>query len=65
MSKGNYGSRKGYSIDDLTLGKRLLHDCIIQNIQPTMHGLIDLQCFYDRQLANACRLVEEVSGAER
>ena len=42
-SKGNYGARKGCSIDDLTLEKRLLHDYSVQNMKPTMHDLTDLQ----------------------
>ena len=33
ISKGNYGSRKGYSIDYLTLEKRLLYDCSMQNME--------------------------------
>ena len=30
ISKGNCGSRKGHSIDDLILEKRVLHDCSIK-----------------------------------
>ena len=33
ISKGNYGSRKGYSIDDLVLEKRLFRDCSMQNME--------------------------------
>ena len=33
ISKGNYGSRKGCSMCYLTLEKKLLHDCSMQNME--------------------------------
>ena len=65
MSKGNYGSRKGYLIDDLTLENKLLHDWSMHNVQPTIHNFTDLESCYDRKLANACGVVEEVAGVDR
>ena len=59
ISKGNYRSRKGCSIDDLTLEKRLLCNCSMQHVEKTVHNFTDLESCYDRQLVNVCGVVEE------
>ena len=43
ISKGNYGSIKVYSIDDLILEKILSHDCSMQNMEETVHNFTDLE----------------------
>ena len=65
ISKGNYGSRKGYSIDDLMIEKRLLCDCSMRNMEQTVHNFADLESCYDRQLANVCGVVKESVGVDR
>ena len=59
IPKGNCGSRKGCSIDDWILEKRLLWDCSMQNMEQIVHKFTCLESCYDRQLENACRVVEE------
>ena len=47
MSKVNHGSRKGCSIDDFILEKRLLYDFSMQNMEETVHNFTDLEsCYY-------------------
>ena len=43
LSKYNYGSRSGYSIDITLLEKWLMYDVSVRNGQPTMHNLSDLK----------------------
>ena len=65
ISKGNYGSRKGYSIEDLILEKRLLHNCNMKILEQTVHNFTYIASYYDRQLANVCGVVEEAVGINR
>ena len=38
LSKRNYRSTKGCSIDDLILENALLHDCSINNVEQKVHN---------------------------
>jgi hypothetical protein len=65
LSKYNYGSRPGYSIDVALLEKRLMYDASVRNGQPTMHTLSDLKACYDRQLPALGCLIQEAVGVTR
>ena len=59
ISKGNYVSSKGCSIDDLMLEKIMMCDCSMQNMEETVHNFTDLESCYDRQLANVYGVAKE------
>jgi len=65
LSKYNYGSRSGYSIEDAILEKRLMYDVAVRSGEPMMHNISDLKACYDRQLPNIGCLVEESVGVDR
>ena len=65
ISKGNYGSRKGHLIDDLTLEKILLCDYSMRNMEEIVHNFTDLESHYNRKLANICGIVKESVGVDR
>jgi len=52
ISKHNFGSRKGYSIDEAILEKRLLCDASIFIRSNTVHVITDLEACYNKKLAN-------------
>ena len=65
LSKYNFGSRKGYSIESALLEKRLTCDYSQYSGERMVHKLSDLEACYDRQLPRIGRIVEEVLGVER
>ena len=42
LLKFNYSSRKGYSIEEIILEKRLLYDISMRDCYPIIHIIIDL-----------------------
>lgn len=65
LSKFNYSSRKGNSIDEIILEKRLLYNVSIRDCNEMIHIITDLESCYDRQLANLVSMVEESVGIDR
>ena len=65
VSKFNYGSRKGYSIDNTILEKYLICDISIWTILPTVYVLTDLKACYNRQLVSIESIVLELIRADR
>ena len=65
VSKCNYGSRSGHSIENELVEKRLTMDCAKKSGEENVHAMSDLEAFYDRQLPELCGLVEESLGANR
>ena len=65
ISKRNYGSRSGYSIENALLEKSLIVDHAKKSGQEHAHAASDLEACYDRQLPELCGLVEESLGANR
>ena len=65
VSKCNFGSRQGYSVESAILEKRLLYESNIFTEEKVVHTISDLAACYDRQLANLCCLAEETVGVER
>ena len=59
ISKFNYGSRKGYSINGVILKKWLIYDKSMRNMLLMVHIIIDLEVYYDRQLRNIANIAEE------
>ena len=57
ISKYSYRLRKGYSIKDVILEKRISYENSIITGYHTIHNMIDLQAYYDRQLAEISSLV--------
>ena len=46
--KFNYGSQKGYSIEEIILEKRLLYDLSMWHRSQNVHAITDLESCYDR-----------------
>ena len=65
ISKANYGSYKNYSIESEILEKRLIFDNSLLITKLTIYNLIDLQSYYNRQLANIGSIIEESIGRNR
>ena len=47
LSKFNYSSRKGYSIEEIILEKRLLYNISIRDYYPIVHIITNLESCYD------------------
>ena len=62
--KFNYGSRKGYSIEEVLLEKRLLCDISIRDCHKMVHAITNLELCYDQQLCNMASMVEESVGID-
>ena len=56
VSKSNYGSRPGHSIEDAILEKRLVFDNIIVTGSHNIHAMTDLQACHDRELSKLVQL---------
>ena len=65
ISKYNYGSRRNYNIEEAILKKRLMYNYSMFNYKPMVYVITDLEAYYDRQLSNICRIVEESLGISR
>ena len=63
--KFNFGSRKGYSIDNALLEKRLLYDSSIITRKKSTYVVTDLVAYYDRQLLHIEILVMESVEIDR
>ena len=62
--KYNYRSRKGYSIKDIILEKRIACDNSIMIGYYVIHNIRDLQSCYDRYLVKISSLVQELIGVQ-
>ena len=51
ISKCNYESRANYMIENAILEKQLIYDYSMFSGNITIHNIMDLKLFYDRQLA--------------
>lgn len=65
ISKYNFGSRKGCSVENAILEKRLIYESNLFNQKQTVHTLSDLEACYDRHLPHMGYMVEEAVGVER
>ena len=65
LSKPNYGSRKGFSIDSALLEKRLLFDYAKRREESNIYLTSDLEACCDRQLPNIGGIVAESVGVNR
>ena len=65
MSRHNYGSRKGFSIDSALLEKKLLFDYAKRREESNVYLMSDLEACYDRQLPNIRGIVAESVGVNR
>ena len=65
VSKHNYGSRSGHSIENALLEKRLIVGQAKKSGEENARTVSDLEVHYDRQLPELCGLVEESLGANR
>ena len=65
VSKHNYGSRSGHSIENALLEKRLIVGQAKKSGEENVRTVSDLEVHYDRQLPELCGLVEESLGANR
>ena len=65
VSKCNHGSRKGHSIENALLEKRLIFDLAKKTEDSCAHVTSDLEACYDRQLPNIGGIVEESIGVNR
>ena len=58
VSKCNYGSRKGCSIENSLSEKILTFDHAKKTEELNVHDMSDLEAFYDRKIPELCILVE-------
>ena len=65
MSKHNFRSQKGYSIETTILEKKLMHDNSLLNGIKNVHVISDLEACYDKHLLNIDSIAEESLGVER
>ena len=64
ISKNNYGSRLGYSIQDAILEKRQVFDYSLVTRVHYIYALIYLQLAHDRQLSKMGSMLKESVGVE-
>ena len=64
ISKSNYGSRPGYSIQDAILEKKLVFDNSLVTGQHSIYAMTDLQAAYDRQFSKIGSVVQESVGVK-
>ena len=57
ISKYNYGSRSGYSIEDAILEKRIFYDYSMLKGNTIIYNMTNLQGCYDQQLAEIGSIV--------
>ena len=65
ISKYNFGTRKGYSIENAILEKRLLIESNLFDQDQFVYTISDLEACYDRQLPNILCMAMESVGAAR
>ena len=65
ISKVNYRSCKNYSIKSVILEKRIIFNNSLLITKLTIYNLIDLQSYYNSQLANIRSIIEESIGRNR
>jgi len=65
ISKCNYGFYLNYSIEMVIFGKKLIYDASTLNQLKAIYNMTDLEACFNRQLANASSVLQELIKIER